>query len=61
MGQLVPEIISKKEKKDNCRNLDKGRNSEEKFYPIERMLPVLYVCMYVCMYEIRSTSISTVQ
>ena len=29
-------------KLDNCRNLDKGRNSELKFYPIERMLSVLH-------------------
>ena len=41
-----PENICKKKEKDNCRNLDKGRNSEDKFCPEpNRKIVTCTVCM----------------
>jgi hypothetical protein len=57
-----PENICKKRKKDNCRNLDKGRNSEDKFCPEPNGKNVTCtVCMTSCRNAIRSTSILLVQ
>jgi hypothetical protein len=53
-GVSAENIFPRKKKKDNCNNLiDKRRNLEEHFLPVERMLHVLY-----CRCDLRNAIIS---